>query len=346
MTLAGVLAGAKFIAGTKSLLTFLGVLGGAQGLKMPIKLGIINKQMAKLGGIVTGIMPKLGQFSTWIVRTLGLSVSFARVIPGWGTAIAAVLTFIGPLTTGLGKLWTATKVLFQLLNNFDEKTGLSKVLRKDAEELGGFYNLVETVSKAMLITGSIFKGIWQGISEGLSPLNAGFEILGSGIDWVGNKLEELGIKAKTSPLSSSWLDQITNKIRMLVKVLGLGASAVAMFIPGLQVVGGLGVAGFGTSILNDMGMGTAIQGAVDSAGSMFSGNQAASQPSAQPQTSTQISQPAPRAMNLENSEDSSELLRKMSKILEKQTDMMETDSQKQDIRESQSSARNNIMTRR
>jgi hypothetical protein len=62
--------------------------------------------------------------------------------------------------------------------------------------------------------------------------------------------------------------------------------------------------------------------------------------------STEVSSPTARGMNIDYSNDQSELLKKMNKILEKQTGIMETESQEKKINESQRNAQSNIMLRR
>ena len=155
-----------------------GFLGGAKATKVPKMLLKTQVLMGALGKAVSNKLPILGKFSGWLTRILGLSTSFARLIPGWGLAITAVTLLFNPLVAAFKKVWTAGKVFFQLLGNFDENSGLSKVLRKDAEELGVFYNWVENAAKISLELWSVIKGIGQGISDVLRPV-------GNLIDWAG-----------------------------------------------------------------------------------------------------------------------------------------------------------------
>jgi hypothetical protein len=339
MTLAGVLAGAKFIAGAKGLMTLLGFIGGAGlGVKVPKSLMFITKQVDKLGAVVVRVFPHVGKFLTSLAFVAPRLASALAFVPGWGTAIMALILLFKPLMSVLDSLWTSTKVFFQLLSNFDEQTGLSKVLKKDAEALGSFYNVIETTAKWSLFLIAAFKGLAQGISE---PISQVISVLGKAYSYVSDLTDGFWGFAKTGPALSSWLTGTTNLFRLLGKAIGFVASAALFAINPIASIAGMSV--FGGSLVGD---------AMDALGmkskmvEINSRSDSVSQPSPQPQTSTQISQPAPRAMNLDTTENWSEILKNIDKKLGKQTDMMETDSQKQDIRESQSSARNNIMTRR
>lgn len=118
-----------------------------------------------------------------------------------------------------------------------------------------------------------------------------------------------------------------------------------MFIPGLQGVGAVGLSVFGGSLIGD-----ALQGAqMPSLGMASQDRSLVSGMNMAPtmnQPEAEMISPRPRAMNIEGKEDTTEELRKMRKILEKQTGIMEVDSQKQDIRESQKNAGGNILFRR
>lgn len=341
-TFAGIIGGMKFIAGAKSLMSLLGFIGSAKGgMKVPVVLTKINRLVTALGAVALKALPKvrtlLGAIAVVAPRLGGL---FA-LVPGWGTAIFAVTTLLGPLVKLFGKAWTAGKVFFQLLNNLDEESGMSKVLRKDADELGSMYNLIENLAKITLEGMAVIRGVGRGIADTFSPI-------GTVLSWAGDQLGKFGdwlFKVdKIAVRSSSRMDMITEKWARWTKYIGLAASGIALLLPGLQAVGVAGVVGFGGAILNDMGAGQAITNALNEPIQRLPKNNGPVVPQ-NPQTSTQMSMPTPRAMNTDIPNDSSELLIKINRILEKQTGIMESDSQKQDIRESQNSVRNNIYRR-
>lgn len=345
--IAGVLAvtwgSMKFISGAKTLINILGMLGGIKGGKAVKAISLVNTKVGTLGATIWRFLPGLRSF----VGALSLSSpALARglsLIPGWGTAIAAVLILIKPFTKLMMKAWTAVKVFFQLLNNFDENSGLSKVLREDAEELGSAYNLIENIAKISLEAWAMLKGIGRGLSEAFSPV---VDVIGYAIDKIEDFTGWLFEWDKISVRSSSRLDDITTKWAKWVKIIGLGASALAMFVPGLQAVGAVGIATFGTSLVKDMlpEMGT-------SSAKGSSNNQwmpQATSPDTQfiNANSTKATTPTPRAMNLDYSDDMSQTLRDIDKKLGKQTGIMETEVQMNEIEKSQSSAQRNINIRR
>ena len=341
-TLAGIWAGVKFVGAIRGLLNLFGMISGKGTAKLPTTLSRINVGMGRFGKIVRGIVPGLSKLEGGIAKTIPGLAGVARLIPGWGTALSLILTFLGPVVNLLGKAWTAGKVFFQLLSNFDENTGLSKVLKKDADELGNFYYVMETMAKVALVAWAVIKGIGQGLADGFRPAIAMWDLASDTVSNLANSLFGL---AKTEPVSGNYLDAITEKVRKLVKWIGLGVSAIAMFIPGLQVAGAVGVAGFGGALLNDAGLGSALQGAAGSVGDRFGQSQpVTAQP--QGQTSTQQSAPAPRSMNIDNGDETPTWARTMIKELQGQTNIMETDSQKQEIEKSQRSAQDKIWTRR
>lgn len=336
--LATIFAGAKFIGGIRTVMSLFGMFSGKGGLKAPKSLSVINNLFTKLGAVVLRVFPSVRNFLaslSFIAPRLAGALAF---VPGWGTAITAITLLIGPLVKILGKAWTAAKVFFQLLTNFDENSGMSKVLKKDADELGSMYNLIENVAKISLEVWAVLKGLGRGLSDAFSPIGS---VISFAIDKVEDFSDWLFQVDKIAVRSQNRLDRITDSVAKFTKWIGLAASAIAVFIPGFQAIGATGLVTFGTAIAKDLGVGEALSNAWSSP------IQTQAKPNGpQPQMSTQVSSPEPRAMNLDYANDSSELLRKMSKQLEAQTGIMETDAQKQDIRESQSAAKSNIWTRR
>lgn len=339
-TLALIFGASKFITGIRTLMSLFGMFSGGAGMKVPKALLVTNNLFSKLGATVLKVLPGVRNFLaslSFIAPRLAGTLSF---IPGWGTAIAAITLLFDPLVKMLSKAWTAGKVFIQLLSNFDENTGMSKVLKKDADELGTMYNLIENVAKISLEAWAVLKGLGRGISEAFSPIGSA---LGFAIDKVEEFAGWLFQVDKIAVRSQSRLDRITDKVAKFTKWIGLATSALALFIPGFQMLGATGVAAFGSAIINDAGI---PQATVDwfsrKAPTQAKNNGLAPQPA----ISTQVSTPEPRAMNLDYANNWGEILSKIDKKLETQNEMMEMDSQKQDIRESQNAARSNIQVRR
>jgi hypothetical protein len=229
-------------------------------------------------------------------------------------------------------------VFFQLLNNFDENSGLSRVLKEDADALGTAYNFIENIAKISLEVWAVLKGLGQGLAEAFRPIS-------SSVSWASDKLEEFGINLfnveKIAVRSSSRLEDITARWKRFGQVIVAVMSPIARVLMLINSLEG------------------ARENYVKTHGGKFQQtipDSSQSQPAqpqsrvdawrAEGQTSTQQSTPAPRAMNMDYSEDWSEILKKNNKLLEQQNTMMETDSQKQEIRESQRSAQDKVWTRR
>ena len=337
-TLGGIFGAVKFLRGAKSLINLFGLLSG-RGTKLPTGLKKTNTLLGAFGKLISKKIPLLGKFGGSLGKVVGLSKAITRFIPGWGTAITALTLLWEPLTAGISKAWTMGKVFFQLVNNLDENSGMSKVLKKDADELGSFYNAVENAAKISLSFIAVVKGIGQGVSEAFAPVGAAFNWA---VDQVSTFTNWLFDVDKSSTVAQSGLDSLTTKVRNLTKYLGFGASVLAMFVPGLQAAGLAGAGVFGASILSDFGvtgqsMVDAASTGIGALGDMINTPTGAAA-AAGPQMSTQVDTPTPRSINLDYSEDNNELLKKMNKILERQTNIMEIDSQKADIRESQRNA--------
>lgn len=332
-TLSLIWGASKFITGARTLMGLFGMFGGSKAGK---GFGLVSKAI----GFMTSSLGRFTKmYNNFVVGLAFRSTILARAlafIPGWGAALAGVIALFGPFTTLITKAWTAAKVFFQLLTNFDPDTGMSKVLKKDADELGSLYNLIENVAKYSLDIMAVLKGLGQGMSEVIAPIASGFS-------WAVDKVEDfvgwLFQVDKIAVRSQSRLDAITESVKKFTKYIGLAASLVATFIPGLNLVGAAGTLAFGGSIAKDLGVGDKIAGAF--------GERTQPQPSPQPAMSTQITQPDIRPQNqLPGMDAWTEILTKVNKNIEKQNEMMEMDSQKQEIKDSQRSAQTNVWNRR
>lgn len=325
-------------SGFQTFVRVLGTLGVALG---GLKLLKSLKSVMSLFGLVSSSKTSVGIVrSLMSLRSLG---ALFRMIPGWGLALTAITLLWDPLVAGIKKAWVAGKVFFQLLSNFDSSSGMSRVLKEDVKELGNMYNLIENIAKWSLRLRASMKGVGQGLSDVFSPVTAMFSYLGEKISDFAYWLFDV---KKSATVAQSGLDSLTNSARNLVKYLGLGVSLLASFIPGLQVVGGLGVAAFGGAIINDLGLPTAVS---DMVGGAFSSNQTSPSTSPmypQPTESTQRAQPMARAMNLDSKEDDVDVLKQILKENKKSNTMTEEQVQKEEIKNSQNQARGNILLRR
>lgn len=324
-TLVAIWSAKKFIDNISTLVRLFGLFGGSNLLKMPKMLSVVTGVISKLGKVVLAIFPQVRNFIAalgFVAPRLASALSF---VPGWGVALTAVILLFKPLMAILKKAWVAGKVFFQLLSSFDEDSGMSKVLKSDADELGSFINVIKLAAQSALFLGKMFGAAFDGIVDSFKPVGEAF-------DWMSDKLKLLGIDigdfgTLSSKLLNNWADNVRSVFRYVSSIVGgalTGAAAGSLFGPlGTLIGGALGAAG---------GLGVA---AMHSNGNA---SQSSPAPQTSPQMSTQQTSPDIRPQNLNQSDAMNDILMRIDKKLGAQTDIMVNDSQKQDIRDSQKSA--------
>jgi hypothetical protein len=326
-----------------------GMLGVADFAKKSGKgLSGIGNAVKTTGEVLLGFgnrIPFVGRAIKWLVEALSSIGPKLRLIlgelpfiggllqkiPGWGLIVTAALILWKPIVAMLGTAYAAAKVFFQLLSNYEENSGLSKVLKSDADELGGFFNIIKMTSQVALVLWNVLKAVGSGISESLEPIGEMFE-------WIGKTLNDIGFNVGDwGKLSTNWIDKVTSGVRILTKTLVFLGSALATIaslmvslIPGFQIFGLISAAGFGAATVSSgIGLAREVTGGKSSSDQV--------QPN-QTQMSTQQSTPDIRPQNLNQDDDMNAILARIDKKLGNQTDIMQNDSQKQDIRESQKNA--------
>lgn len=371
-TLAGIWGGMKFIAGARTLMTMFGFLGGAKVKSIPrglmkiqillgkisktiplwttavaAKLGVFGKRVGSIGSRLGGFgkrilstIPFLGKLSSGFSKIIRVSLSFMRTIPGMGIAIAGLTLLFNPLISGLKRAWQAGKVFFQLMGNFDENSGLSKVLKRDAEELGPYYNAVENLAKWSLRMQARLQGLAQGMSELWRPI-------GMSIDWVSNKIEDLtgGLfkVERSGKLARTELQELTQWWANFAKIAGVTVAGFMLGGP-LGALAGLAVGGLTT----DTGKGlisAAGSGIVDYMDSSLPSPASAHQNSQSP-TSTQRESPSLRPLNLERESGVESKLDTLIKETKKANAREDTRDEQGKVKESVQSVRDNIFMRR
>lgn len=360
-TLAGIWAGAKFITGAKTLMNLFGMFGskatstglvalgtnlGKVGFKAKA-LSFLIRSLASLGKLLTfvftfpmkpidGILKLVGYIANMRGSIMGLVTTGSKLLR-FGAIFTIITQVLGPLWNLVKKIGTSFSVLFQLMNNYDERTGLSKVLKRDADELGSMYNLIENVAKISLEAGAALKGLGQGISEAFSPL-------ANVVSWAVTKLGELGIQFsdvdKIAVRSSNRLEAITEKWRTFAKVILLVTSPLSRL---LVIINSLENAREKYVKTNE---GTFAQSTPRTSTTQSPEQSRVDTWRAETQTSTQQSSPSPRSNNLDYSTDPNEWLKNIDKKIGIQNDMLEKDAQTQVVKDSQNNARNNVITRR
>lgn len=106
---------------------------------------------ATLAGILTvkGLIGGLMSAAKWLGITMA-TVKSAAILAGGVVAFKALGGNLDDVATFAEKAKTAFSVFFQLLTNFDSESGITKVLTKDKEALGGFYKVVFQGAKIFL----------------------------------------------------------------------------------------------------------------------------------------------------------------------------------------------------
>jgi hypothetical protein len=164
-------------------------------------------------------------------KTVALVMSLAKAVGIFslgikGLAVAAgglaVLKILGmetnDLSVGFSKLSTAAQVFFQLIGNYDDATGMSKVLDKDKQALGGLYNAVFTAAKIW----KVFEAAGRGALNGVKLL---LDIVAPVLGSFGGALQSvLNSFINGEPLLQSALDKIERGFKLLT------AAALPVFI--------------------------------------------------------------------------------------------------------------------
>ena len=362
-TLVGIWAGAKFVGSVTNLMRLFGflkaketstgltVLGSNLG-----KLGLKARAIQLLKSSLTGLIKTLGLVLSFPTRPLDVIMKLAGMVAEmkssimglvatgskllrWSALFSVLTGALGPLWNIVKKVGTAFSVMFQLLNNYDDSTGLSKVLKKDADSLGTWYNRIENFSKIILKAFFYVKaaaiGMFEGLEAAAAPLIQIGKWIGQGFEWA---IDAFMGTEKSAVIARREVDNLSESIRKFFKLATSTAAGAAVgasigsFIPGL-----------GTAVGGVIGAGVGLASGAYSESTRETTPQA---PQPQPQASTQVATPTPRTMNLESPDDMPAWARTVIKEMQGQTVIMEADSQKQDIRESQKSAQDRVQIRR
>lgn len=118
-------------------------------------------------GLVIGAIASVKSVAL-ISKMIGKIGLFTIGIKGMAVAIASVAAFkfladLEWVSEALSKAATAVRVFYQLVTNFDDTTGLSKVLAEDKRALGGFYDYVKMGAQAFLTVRAAYQGFFQGL---------------------------------------------------------------------------------------------------------------------------------------------------------------------------------------
>lgn len=303
----GIALGSMKLLGT--LRSLAGLLGIVSSKGIGKKIGLLASMFSKLGSGLGKVWTKVSRFIPGLGLMTSLISKLTRFIPGLGLAVTALSIAWDPLVSIISKTWTAGKVFFQLLKNFNSGTGMSKVLKEDADALGSLYFLIENTAKLALLFGSALKGIGQGLSTIFSPIVSILETISNMFGRVTDQVKSfmLGIAPfrETAPLAQSGLDSISGFTKGVIESPFKPVKPPSHIIEGMR------------------------------SSSPFPVSE-----------STQVGQPTMRGMNLDTKDDTSDKLDGIHKELKKQTNRAEVKDQKEEIQNSQNQARGNILLRR
>lgn len=368
-TLAGIWGGVKIVTAIKGMTTLLGMTGSSKLLKSILSLsdglGTLNirakgvKHLPKIfktlryemklgtahGMTKTSValgMVQSGLRGVWdSLKNIGPQIKgFARL----GGVITLVSLAAKPLIKSMSKLWSGAKVFFQLINNLDEDSGMSKVLRKDAEAVGGMFNFIENRAKNFLQIKALISGVFSGLGAVFTPI-------GMAIEWTSDKLggfieRLLGVE-KNAVLVRSELEKLARIGKVVGGVLG-GALAGSAFGPKGALIGAL--IGGTSAVLSDVDW-KAVEAHRNIKNPTLRSYGPPDNPLSMgmiptPQQSTQISTPTPRAMNVDFTADWVAEIRGLRKDIKEQTGIMEDEVEAQRIKDSQNRARGNVFPSR
>lgn len=134
------------------------------------------------------------------------------------------------LSVGFSKVSTAASVFFQLIGSYDDNTGMSKVLTKDKEALGGFYKVIFQAAKIFMVLKAAASGVFDAISTGIRTIAP---FLGSFGTALVDILESI---SNETPLAQSSLDKIRTVFEGITYGIVGAAGAVALFFNKTLVV--------------------------------------------------------------------------------------------------------------
>lgn len=168
------------------------------------------------------------------------------IIAMLGSGIFSLMGGFEGLSNVLGKIGTGARVIFQMLSNLDEESGLTKVLKKDKEELGGWFNVVTGIAQGFYMAKVAVQAFGTGLLTGLSSVMRAMGIFEDFEGIVRN------IFSSNGPLQRKSIDQMSAAASILGERLGnilAALSAISVLV--LKVASTFGL--LGSSKVPDVG---------------------------------------------------------------------------------------------
>jgi hypothetical protein len=135
------------------------------------------------------------------------------------------------LSVGLSKLATAASVFMQILGSYDDTTGMSKVLTKDKQALGGFYTVVFQAAKVFMVLKAAASGVFDAVSNGIKMVAPFLGSFGTALTDI---LQSI---SNNTPLAQSSLNKIRSVVEMVTYGLVGAAAGVALFFGKVAMLG-------------------------------------------------------------------------------------------------------------
>lgn len=200
---------------------FLNAVKDNAGFKLFIQYSATLMGIFSAGKLLGGLRTAIKLIGGFTIGLKGAAVVAAGMI-----GFKALGGDLNTISKFAEKAQTAFSVLFQLLTNYDSQTGLTSVLTRDKEALGGLFNVVFQGAKVFLGLYAVVKGVFKGISSVLQSVAPLFGVFGEGIT------EALQSLSNGQPILQSTL----NKLEKLGEMAGKAVTVFAALYGASSVV--------------------------------------------------------------------------------------------------------------
>lgn len=198
---------------------FLKTVKDNKGFKTFVQYATILAGIFTAKGIVGGIM--------MAAKHLGIFVGglkMAAILAGGFIAFKALGIDLDSISRFAERAQTAFSVFFQLLNNYDEDSGMTSVLTKDKDALGKFFVVIFQAAKIFKVLEAAAIGVFNGISRMIKFVAPMLGSFGTALTDIFQSL------SNGTPLAQSSLDRIQKAFEIITMSVVGTAGAIAMFI--------------------------------------------------------------------------------------------------------------------
>lgn len=171
----------------------------------------VLQSFALIASSVSVIATGLAAFKILRHLQFGALFSLPSLLGMIGAGLVVSAVGVERIQEGFEKAGLGAKVFIDLLKNYDPKTGLTSALQKDADELGGFYNLILGLARGFKVVEAVGKGLFQGIISGMKNIGGMLGSLGGMFEEVFNAI------ANNEPVKQSTLDKIQDMVALFAE---------------------------------------------------------------------------------------------------------------------------------